>query len=199
MENKKKKKYQRQIFFSPPNTFRIRVLGPEHEPALRILCKECSDYCTMVTGREPRLNDAGKILNELPPGKSKEDKFVYGLLDREERLVGILDVVRNYHEEGEWTIGLLMIRPEDRGRGEGRRMHAFVKLKVIEQGGRCLRLGVLENNTRAWKFWRELGYKEHDFVTRRYEGKDHSVVIMKLPLYSDEKSALADIVTDLLD
>lgn len=164
-----------------PNFCRIRLLKAEDEPALQELCRSCRDYCIMVTGREPRVSDAKRILIDLPPGKTKEDKFVYGIFDMDGQMIGVMDIVRDYHDTGEWTIGLLMIHPEQRGKGFGRRMHAFVRHLIINKGGQILRIGVFKENKRAWKFWRELGYVEQEFVTRHYEGRDHSVVIMKMP------------------
>lgn len=165
-----------------PNFCRIRLLKAEDEPALQELCRSCRDYCKMVTGREPRVSDAKRILIDLPSGKTKEDKFVYGIFKADGQLIGVMDIVRDYHDTGEWTIGLLMIRPDQRDKGFGRRMHAFARNLLIKEGGLILRIGVLEENERAWKFWRELGYVEQEFVTRRYEGRDHSVVIMKMPV-----------------
>lgn len=166
---------------TPQFKVRIRVLKENDEAALQELCEQCHEYSMLVTGRMPRAGDAAMILMDLPPDKRAEDKFVYGMF-RDKGLIGVLDIVKDYRKAGEWTIGLLMLAPDERGKGLGKQLHAFAKLLVVKNGGTTLRLGVLEENLRAKKFWEFLGYTETETVSRRYENKSHRVLIMKMQL-----------------
>jgi ribosomal protein S18 acetylase RimI-like enzyme len=165
-----------------PRHVKIRPLRAADEAELQKFCETCADYCMMVTGRLPQEGDAHNILYDLPPGKKPEDKIVYGMLKSGLKIIGVLDMVRDYRISGEWTIGLMILRPDERGQGLGRQLFGFAKHRILQENGHSIRLGVLEENYRARLFWHSLGFRETEIVKRRYEGKDHRVVIMKLPL-----------------
>ena len=59
------------------------------------------------------------ILNACPPSKDiHKDKFVLGLYDGH-TLIGLVDILRDYPQNGVWTIGYLLIHPKYRCQGLG--------------------------------------------------------------------------------
>jgi len=160
----------------------IRLLSDEDEPELQDLCERCTDYSELIEGRPPE-KDAGRcILFDLPPDKLPEDKFVFGVYKKCGDLIAVIDLVRDYKKPGEWTIGLLMIDPPERGRGLGRNLHDFVKALVLEHSGVVLRIGVIEANRDGYRFWREMGYKETGRAKRIFGEKEQTVIVMNLSL-----------------
>ncbi|HHY64973.1 MAG TPA: GNAT family N-acetyltransferase [Clostridiaceae bacterium] len=162
--------------------FAVRLLNSADENLVQDLCERCSDYYLLAEGRLPDKKAGHGILSDLPPGKESSDKFVYGVFNPDNVLVAVADIVRNYREEGEWMLGLLLIDPNERGSGLGRIIHEYIKNMVREQGGVKIRIGVLEDNIRAVKFWTGLGYSEVGRVRLTYGDKEHDVIIMNLVL-----------------
>ena len=87
--------------------------------------------------------------------------------------------VADFPEKGEWIIGLLLIHPNARGMGLGRAMHNEIKKFVKNQGGKKLRIGVMEQNVDALVFWSKIGYKQTKITeTRKFGIKESKVVVM---------------------
>jgi len=76
--------------------------------------------------------------------------------------------------------GNLILDPNVRGSGLGRRLHDFIKDWVLEEHGRALRIGVVEENHRGHKFWCKMGYIEVDRVKMTYGNKEQTVKVMNL-------------------
>ena len=166
----------------PP--FTVLRLEASDAPRLQSLFAACPDYFHLVYGEPAGLATAEEELGGLPPGKSLEDKFFLGLLQPDDALVGVIDLVRDYPTPGTWYLGLLLLHPALRGLGHGQAIHAGIRKWVHAQGGRAIRLGVLEHNVKALAFWERLGYRE---VARKPfdAGKlTHTVRVMQVDLSS---------------
>ena len=162
--------------------YTIRRLSGEEETDVQALCERCSDFFELIEGRPPE-KDAGKgILFDLPPGKELQDKYVIGVYKEKDDLIAVIDLVKDYKVPGEWIIGLLMIDPRERGNGLGRALHDLIINWVSEENGRKLRIGVVEENRRAYRFWCEMGYGEVDRVKSTYGNKDHIVIVMNVSI-----------------
>lgn len=160
--------------------YNIKHLSGDDEMDVQALCERCSDFSELIEGRPPE-KDAGKsILLDLPPGKELKDKYVFGVYKENDVLIGVIDIIKDYKETGEWIIGLLMIDPSERGNSLGRKLHNIIKTWVLEEHGKILRIGVVEENNRGYKFWCEMGYVEVDRVKMTYGDKEHTVIIMTL-------------------
>jgi ribosomal protein S18 acetylase RimI-like enzyme len=164
----------------PP--FEAIPLDTSDVPRLQTLFAACADYFHMVSGEAMGPEETEKELNELPPGKTLDDKFFLGLQLPDGTLGGILDVVRDYPESGIWYLGLLLLHPTERGHGRGASLHAQLRKHIQQQGGKAIRLGVLDQNDKALRFWERLGYIE--IARKPYPvGKlQHTVRVMQLQL-----------------
>lgn len=125
---------------------------------------------------------AVRILFDLPPGKEPKDKYVFGIYKEKGALIGVIDIVKDYKVPGEWIIGLLMIDQKERAKRLGRTLHDLIKTWVSQEHGVALRIGVVEENKGAYKFWEKMGYAELDRVKKNYGNKDQTVIIMNLSL-----------------
>jgi ribosomal protein S18 acetylase RimI-like enzyme len=127
--------------------------------AVQSLFDQCLDFMLLVDGHAADLQSTEEDFRFVPPGKAPEDKCVYGIYDPQNALVGLLDTLRSYPEEGTWWIGLLLLAPQVRSQRLGRKLvEAFAKY-VRVCGGRAIMLGVVEENVRAYQFWSQMGFE----------------------------------------
>lgn len=158
----------------------IRLLSGSDGNEVQALCESCSDFFELTYGRQPEKCAGNSILFELPPGKALKDKYVFGVYNEKNVIIAVIDMIKDYKVTGEWIIGLLMIEPSERGNGLGRELHKFILNWVSEENGSKLRIGVVEENHRGYKFWCEMGYAEVDRVKSIYGNKEHTVIVMNL-------------------
>ncbi len=163
----------------------IKQLVSEDESDLQKLSERCNDYYQIVEGIEPTKNAAHEILYELPPNKEMKDKFVLGVYDSHANLIAVIDIIKGYKTEKEWMIGLMMIDPNERGKGLGRELHHFLIDWVSDYQAETFRIGVVEDNRNAFNFWSKLGYKEIDRVNLKLGNKDNVVIVMRYDLNLD--------------
>jgi GNAT superfamily N-acetyltransferase len=158
--------------------YSVRRLQPEDTQVLQKLFEKCSDYMMIVEGEGVSPTAAEEIFVSAPPGRSLEDKFLFGLVDPTGELVGVLEGFRHYPQAAIWWIGLLLLAPEVRGRGVGGEvLRAFAEW-VRSQGGSAIMLGVVEDNQRAYRFWQQAGFELVRKTEPRPFGKKTQVVLV---------------------
>lgn len=127
---------------------------------LQELCENCIDYYEMNGGRTEDLSNCGQdLFDDLPPGKDHNDKSIVGLFVNENTLAGIIEIVKDYPEEKTWYIGQMMMRREMRGQGIGQGFLQEYLKYLSELNVNKIRLGVLQENEKAYRFWKRMGFK----------------------------------------
>jgi ribosomal protein S18 acetylase RimI-like enzyme len=167
--------------------YSARRLSLEDIGVVQGLMEKCLDYMLLVDGHPADPDEVEKEFQEVPSGNSLEDKFVFGIVNQQKDLVGLMDVVRSYPEQKIWWIGLFLFIPEVRSRGIGQKvLEGFIKY-VRAHGGKAIMLGVVEENMRAYKFWTKVGF---EFIRmtepRQFGDKIQTVSIMRLNLLETE-------------
>lgn len=158
----------------------VHHLGLEDCPAIQDLFDKCLDFMLLVDGHPAGPHAAEEELQDLPPGMSLDDKFVFGIVDRKKDLFGYLDVMRGYPEEGTWWIGLLLLVPEARSHGLGDKIVESFAEHVRAQGGKAIMLGVVEENRRAYRFWSRVGFEPvYETEPRLFGDKPQKVSVMR--------------------
>jgi GNAT superfamily N-acetyltransferase len=159
-------------------------LGAEDVPALRALVERCHAFMKLVYGGvEP--DAAEQILEGLPPDKTLEDKFVFGLYaEGNQRLLALLDVVRGFPEPDEWIIGMLLVDPDHRRAGLGARLVAAFEQWGRGQGAAGLRLVVQQQNPEALRFWQRQGYEVTGLTLQETPRRKNIIQLMYKPLTS---------------
>jgi GNAT superfamily N-acetyltransferase len=138
--------------------YSVRWLHPEDAVILQYLFDRCLDYTEIVEGTAVSPTAAEELFQSLPPGGSFSDKIVIGIFDREGKIKGALEGMRHYPGENIWWIGLLLLSPDNRNQGVGRKiLEAFIDY-VGENRGTAVMLGVVEDNSRALRFWSQNGF-----------------------------------------
>lgn len=160
--------------------YNIKLLSEYDEMELQNLCERCSDFWELHEGHPPEKDAGHSILLDLPPDKSPNAKFTFGVYQGNDVLIAVIDIIKDYKAPGEWMLGLLMIDPSERESGLGTKLHDLIKVWISENNGSLLRIGVVEENYRGYKFWRRMGYSETGRVKKTYGNKEHTVIIMNL-------------------
>jgi len=142
----------------------LRTLSSSDLPALQDLLEACGDFATLVEGRPFGPTSAREEFEGIPEGHARTDKFLFGAFPSAAsgRMVAVLNSLQYYPTRDCWWIGLLVIRPEERGRGLGSALLAFFQEQAASQGFARLALGVVEENLAGLGFW-----KRHGFVRER--------------------------------
>lgn len=63
--------------------FHVGILDSQDQPALFELLSACEDYSMLVSGSPAIEQDAIDLLNSLPPGKRRTDKYILGFTETE--------------------------------------------------------------------------------------------------------------------
>ena len=160
--------------------YQVRLLQEQDLPAIQNLVERCADYEQLVTGLPPDPSGAQKILTDLPDGKSRMDKFVLGFYAESTRLVGILDVIRDYPRKDDWWLGLLLLDPDYRSQGLGKLIYWAFEAWAARWGAGSIYAGVIQRNERAYKFWQGLGFATVEVrPARRFGVVEHVVLVLR--------------------
>jgi RimJ/RimL family protein N-acetyltransferase len=148
--------------------------------AQRIL-ESAPNYEMLVSGEGVSAAAGEEFFDELPPGKTHEDKanFIICLDDLD---VGVIETLRGWREAGYAHIGLLLINERFHGRGIGRASMQALERWIASTWPEThtLRIGVIESNLAAIAFWHKLGFT--DTGERRANGFLAPAVVMLKPL-----------------
>lgn len=169
------------VFHIEDPDYSVRELHrPEDMESLQRLFEQCADYVMIVEGQEVPSSAAQETFEDTPPGRTLDDKFVYGLLDRNGNIIGVFEGMGHYPDEATWWIGLFLLSPDVRGHGLGRKVVDGFSGYVHKNHGTSIMLGVVEENQSAYEFWQRLGF---GFVRktepRPFGKKIQSVYVMR--------------------
>jgi GNAT superfamily N-acetyltransferase len=144
----------------PDARFATRRLAPPDLPALQTLFERASDYFEIATGTTPAPDEAERAFVGGPPSKAVSEKQTIGIFDTAGALVGLLDAIPDFPSEGTWTVGMLLLDPEARGRGLGGALLAAFEEWATRRGARRLRTALVAHHAPGIRFLRRAGYAE---------------------------------------
>jgi GNAT superfamily N-acetyltransferase len=157
--------------------------------AIQGLLDQCLDYMLLVDGHAANLASTKEDFQFVPPSASPADKYVYGILDKKKALVGLLDTLRGYPQEGTWWIRLLLLEPQVRSQGLGEKVVQALAQYAQASGAHDLMLGVVEDNGRAYKFWSKVGFALiRQTEPRQFGEKMQRVNVMSRKLIPEKNS-----------
>jgi GNAT superfamily N-acetyltransferase len=140
---------------------RTVALGSGDEPALQRFFEANPRYFVAVNGEPAGPGEAHEeIHGELPAGWAFTKKWVVGYLDADNQVVALANVVSDLLAPGVWHIGTFIVATSRHGSGEAQVLYRGVEDWARANGARWLRLGVVQGNGRAERFWERLGYVE---------------------------------------
>lgn len=141
--------------------FRAVELGAKDAPALQHFFAINPEYFFAVTGQPPTSTEAyEEIQGGPPPGWPFNRKWTIGFVDKADSLVGMANIVSDLLAPGVWHIGLLIIATQLHGRGAAQSIYEQLEGWARDGGAQWLRLGVVEGNRRAERFWQRCSFVE---------------------------------------
>jgi GNAT superfamily N-acetyltransferase len=119
------------------------------------------EYFLAVNGQPPNSTAAREEVHDMPPaGWRFTRKWVVGFVTGTNSLIGMADIVSDLLEAGVWHIGLLVVATRLHGSGVAQSLYEHLESWARGSGARWLRLGVVEGNARAERFWERHGFVE---------------------------------------
>jgi ribosomal protein S18 acetylase RimI-like enzyme len=134
----------------------VRRLAPDDGSALEVFFAELDDYVALFGAAESSAAVTTYIA--LPEGKSYDDKYLFGVWSADERLVGAIDLVVDYPHVDVWTVGLVVLAIDERGRGVGTRLMDWLMVIARGEGAHSVRIAPRQDNSRCAHFLRGLGF-----------------------------------------
>ena len=130
-------------------------------PALQEFFEANPEYFIAVNGQPPRRDEAHEEFHDaVPAGMPYTRKWLIGFVDGSGSLIGMASVVSDLLAARVWHIGLFVIATTLHGSGRAMAIHDRLEAWMRDQGARWIRLGVVEGNARAERFWEKAGYRE---------------------------------------
>ena len=163
---------------------RAYELHARDEPALQVFFEANPEYFDDISGQPPTAADAHEeIHGALPAGWSYTKKWAIGFDDEAGSIIGMANVVSDLIAERVWHIGLFVVATSLHGSGIAHAMYRALEVWMERNGARWIRLGVVEGNARAERFWHRVGYLELRKRTGIEMGKRvNTVRVMAKPL-----------------
>ncbi|MBE9039959.1 N-acetyltransferase [Oscillatoriales cyanobacterium LEGE 11467] len=179
--------------FSVGRNYSIQQLLPEDADVLQVLYDRCTDFFLFSDGLAPSPTAAREEFETPPDGKTPQDLYVFGLFDRDNILVGVIESVRHYPDDRTWWIGLMAIAPEYRGKGLGKDFYTAFEGWVSAQGISQISLAVFATNEMGLRFWQRMGFEiDRKTPPQQFGIKTHERYILRrrvpLPPYSGRTS-----------
>jgi RimJ/RimL family protein N-acetyltransferase len=170
----------RQPLFETDDAF-ARMLIASDGDALQKLCEQCSDYFELMQGYRAGSSESESLFRSLPEGKEYADKYLIGIFSRfTGRLIGVIDLIRDFPASGEWMLGLVLLNPESRSLGIGGQICQRLTYWCQSNGATSIRIGVVEDNAAALRFWQKMGFEENERRPfHRYGRKDHTIIVLR--------------------
>lgn len=158
----------------------VKLLDINDTDDIHSLFSNCNDYFVIEQGVPATAEDAKNLLEALPPKRTYDDKYVIGFYKEKTELVALVDIVRDFPEDGTWMLGLLLIDPSQRRTGLGNDIHEALTELVRGEDGVKIRVGVIENNHVGMKFWKAQSYTLVKTVEMDNGNGQQSVHVMSL-------------------
>ena len=124
---------------------------------IETLCRECTDFFELVEGQPGGSVTAAEILGPLPANVTSGAKSIFGL-ERDNELIGVIELLAGFPRPNEWYLGLLLLRPDARCAGTGTMAWGKIREKMHMEGAVAVRLIVQKQNPRARRFWERQGF-----------------------------------------
>ena len=142
-------------------------IGVNEIPVLQRFFEMNPEYFLSVNGEIAGPGEAHEeVHGRLPADWPFTKKWVLGIFSDQGALVAMLNVVSDLLAKGVWHIGLFMVASELWGTGTAQFLLRQLENWAVAGGAEWLRLGVVEGNARAERFWERAGFVE----TRKREG-----------------------------
>ena len=138
---------------------RVVGLGAEDEALLQAFFDANPAYFLAVKG-EPAAPDEARqeIASEIPAGWPFTERMLLGWVAEDGGLAAMAAVVSDLLATGVWHIGLFIVETARHGGGDSAALYGELEDWARRSGAAWMRLGVVEGNDRAERFWTARGF-----------------------------------------
>ena len=143
-----------------PDAYRMRELGVDDVDAVQRFFEANPQYFLTVNGEAPRTDEAKHEFADLPPaGMPYRAMWLLGFqAEQDDALIGVATIVGDFLQPHVWHVGLFVVATALHGSGVAHALYGRLERWMVEQGARWLRLGVVQGNVQAERFWARCGY-----------------------------------------
>jgi ribosomal protein S18 acetylase RimI-like enzyme len=139
----------------------IRTLYQNTDTAIVAdMFRRAADYVMLESGRGPGDAEVQDFFTGAPPGIDPTKSLHLGLFAPGGQLVAIAGAIFGFPNPDDAYLGLLLIDPAHRGKRLGQQMVDHICAATKAQGATRILIAVLEENTKAHRFWVKLGFTE---------------------------------------
>jgi GNAT superfamily N-acetyltransferase len=139
----------------------IRTLHQNVDTAIVTdLFHRAADYIMLESGYPPGDAEVTDFFTGTPPGIDPSKSLHLGLFAPDGQLVAIAGAIFGFPNPDDAYLGLLLIDPAHRGKRLGQQMMDHICAATKAQGATRLLIAVLEENTKAHRFWSKMGFTE---------------------------------------
>ena len=140
--------------------------------AVQLLHDSCSEFFSMIGDAILVTKD---FFEERPPTLPLNQKYVLGM-EKNQKLVGIWDVLIGYPEPDIAFVGLFILIPQERGKGMGRKSYLLIEDWLQHKGMKHIHLAVNFQNTSGLLFWKKMGF-QHLETRALFGAKDRTPTV----------------------
>lgn len=159
--------------------YSVKRLVPKDAEVLQQLYEQCTEFALLTDGQPPLPTAAREEFDAVPEGKTTQDKYIFGLFDPDDILVGMIESIRYYPDNETWWLGLMMLAPEQRGQGLGSKFYRAFERWVSSQGVPRISLSVVEANESGLQFWKKMGFEViRKTPPRQFGIKTHELYVL---------------------
>jgi GNAT superfamily N-acetyltransferase len=161
-------------------------LAPDAMASLQAFFEDNPDYHIAVEGRPPGPQAARAEFESLPPAGWRYGKrWMLGFILQDQTMEGMACLISDLFVEGVWHLGLFIVATPLHGKGTAHELYGGLEFWMRANGARWLRLGVVDGNRRAERFWERQGYVElRRRLGVRMGERSNDVRVMAKPLGS---------------
>ena len=135
------------------------ALTPEFAPLLQKFFNDNPAYF-LATSATPADPDSAweEITEQVPAEFSYTKKWVVGYTDTKGSLAAMANVITDLPVTSVFHVGTFIVATERHGNGEAQALFHGLENWALGNGAAWMRLGVVEGNTRAERFWVSQGF-----------------------------------------
>lgn len=164
-------------------TLLIPLADPADRGAVADLFMRAADHVLLETGLPPGPEQVDDFFGGAPPGVDPAGSLRLGLRAQDGALDGITEVAFGYPDATDAYLGLLLLAPQARGRGQGSAMVQAVFRAARSRGAHRMLVAVLDANPRGVAFWRREGFAvERSLPGQQRGARTHLIHRMVRPL-----------------
>lgn len=141
--------------------FRAVELMADDAAELQLFFEQNPEYFLAVSGQPAANTEAhDEIHGALPDGWPFTKKWIIAFVDEANEIIGMVNIISDLLALGVWHIGLMIVATRLHGSGAAQSMYDSLQTWARDSGAQWMRLGVVEGNLRAERFWARHGFTE---------------------------------------